>query len=204
MIAIAKSGSSAVNPSHAKFLAMLPLIRELASHAFRFAKPELKDELLAEVTANAFCAFARLVERGKEDVAYATPLARYAICQVSAGRRVGGTLGVRDVTSPRARLATGVTVERLDRFDREENDWQEVLVEDRQAGPAETAAARIDVPAWFQSLTRRNRQIAKQLARGEVTSAVAKTFGLSPARVSQLRREFMRSWGMFHGERACA
>lgn len=37
----------------------------------------------------------------------------------------------RDVSSPYARRAKHCVMERLDRFDREENAWQEVLVEDK-------------------------------------------------------------------------
>lgn len=183
---------------------MLPQIRRQARVAFRAAKPEAKEELVAEVVANAFCAYARLVERCKADLAYATPLATFAICQVRAGRRIGTKLNVRDVSSPYARMAKGITLERIDRFNKEEGEWLEVLIEDRKAGPADTAAARIDVPAWFRSLTRRERKIAHALARGEATSTVAKMFGLSAGRVSQLRQEFKRSWEMFHGDLAVA
>ena len=62
-----------------------------------------------------------------------------------------------------------------------------LLVEDRKAGPAETAAARMDLAAWFGTLTKRNRKIAKALALGEPTAAAAKKFGISPGRISQLR-----------------
>jgi len=95
---------------HAQFVAMLPQIRKLARLAFRAARPELKEELIAEVVANAFCAFNRLVERGKEDIAYATPLAAFAVKQVRSGRRVGGRLNVRDITSRHAQLAKGIAV----------------------------------------------------------------------------------------------
>jgi hypothetical protein len=80
--------------SHADFERMLPQIREQARHAFRAAKPELKEELIAETIANAFCAFVRLVERGKEDIACGTPLAMFAIRQVCARRTVGMKLNI--------------------------------------------------------------------------------------------------------------
>ena len=38
------------------------------------------------------------------------------------------------------------------------------------------------------------------LLRGERTSDVARQFRISPGRISQLRREFERSWREFHGE----
>jgi hypothetical protein len=188
---------------HDRFLEMLPRIRSQASVAFRQLRPEHKAELIQEVLANAFVAFARLVRRGKANVAYATPLANYAIRQVLDGRQVGTKPNVNDVTSPYARAACGFVVERLDRFDTEEGEWREVLVEDRHAGPAEIAAARIDVAAWLRSLPARDRRIAKTLAMGETTTDVARKFNLSRPRISQLRELFRKSWEQFQGE-ACA
>ncbi len=124
----------------------------------------------------------------------------YAIKQVRAGRRVGAKLNIRDVSSTYAQRVRGFQVERLDEFDHLRSEWNEVLVEDRKAGPAETAAARIDAASWFKSLDRQKRQIAKVLSRGELTSVVARMFGLSPGRVSQLRSELKRSWEQFQGE----
>ena len=73
-------------------------------------------------------------------------------------------------------------------------------MEDRHAGPAETAAARIDVAAWLRTLSKRNRKIANALAGGERSSVVAKQFGLSCGRISQLRDWFRRQWHEFQGE----
>ena len=143
----------------------------------------------------------RLVELGKQDVAYATPLAQYAIRQVRSGRRVGSKLNQRDVMSPANQR---VYIERLDQYDTADGNWKEVVVEDRHATPADTAAARLDLAQWFRSLPRRNRRIAKVLAYGESTAAAAKQFGISPARVSQLRQELRQSWQALQGELAAA
>ena len=78
---------------HAEFLAMLPAIRGSAQIAFRKLPPELRHDLIEEVVANSYVAFARLVERGHADRASASPLARYAIAQVRVGRRVGTGCG---------------------------------------------------------------------------------------------------------------
>jgi len=43
------------------------------------------------------------------------------------------------------------------------------------------------------------RKVAKVLATNERTSAVARRFRLSPARISQLRRELEHSWRAFQG-----
>jgi hypothetical protein len=202
MIALAKAASDKTShPAwHANFLAMLPRIQLQAQLAFRAVRLELRKELVAEVVANSYTAYARLVERGKEGLAFPTPLAQFAIRQIHSGRRVGTRLNNRDVASPQVRAAKGIALQRLDQFDEVRGHWREILVEDRKAGPAETAAARIDLAAWFQSLTGRKRKIAKTLAQGEATQTVARKFGLSAARISQLREEFRQSWEAFQGE----
>ena len=169
----------------AKFLSLLPAIREQARFAFRNEEPERRQELTAEVVANCWAAFVRLVERGLIDVVYATPLAQYAIKQVRDGRRVGAKLNVRDVSSEYCQRSKRFTVERLDKFDDRKGEWKEVLVEDRNAGPAETAAARIDIADWFASLPRHKRKIAQTLATGETTKRTARQFHVSPGRISQ-------------------
>lgn len=186
---------------HAQFLAMLPTIETYANYRFRHRDPENRQEMVQEVICNACCAFKRLVELGKADLAYPTALARYAVAQVNDGRKVGCKLNVRDVLSPYCQRRKDVTVERLDRFDADEVCWMEVLVEDRHAGPAETAASRIDFPAWLRTLSRRDREIAMKLGAGEKTGAVAKLFKMSEGRISQLRRELHAAWLRFHRQK---
>jgi hypothetical protein len=199
MITIAKQLRHDVKKQeNERFLEMPPRIRRQACMAFRRHRPERKDELIQEVVANAFCTFVALVRRGKADVAYATPLANFAIRQVIAGRQVGTKLNLRDVLSPQTHSACGIAVERLDVFDEQQCQWRQVLVEDRHATPADIAAARIDVAAWLRSLSPRSRRIAKTLAMGETTSDVARRFNVSSARISQLREELKASWEGFH------
>jgi len=183
-----------------QFLSLLPTITEQARFAFRNERYEQREELVAETIANAFVAFVRLVNRGMTSVIYATPLAHYAIKQVRAGRRVGAKLNVRDVSSEYAQRNKHFTVERLDRYDAENGEWREVLIEDRHAGPAQTAAARIDIGQWFASLPRKKRRIAESLATGMTTKAAARRFRLSAGRISQLRRLFLESWADFQSE----
>ena len=93
MIAINKA-AVCTNNAQDRFLKMLPTIERLANRACRVQDADARDEFVQEVAANAYAAFVRLIERGKEHVAFATPLARYAIRQVRAGRRVGSRLNV--------------------------------------------------------------------------------------------------------------
>jgi hypothetical protein len=181
----------------AKFLILLPLIQQLARRAFRRHSFEERQELMAEVVANCWAAFVRLMDRGREERVFATPLARYAIRQVRDGRRIGTPRNVNELCSAYAQQQRGFHVERLDRYDQREQRWKEILVEDRHAGPADTAAVRIDFDQWLRSLPVRPRRVAEKLAIGETTGSVARRFGLTAGRVSQLRQELRRGWDDF-------
>ena len=178
---------------------MLPQICRQASLAFRGRGAELREELTQEVVANAYQSFDRLAQRGKEAVAFPTPLAQFAIRQVRVGRRVGCRQNANDVLSLWARRINGIKIEQLNQRDPQSGTLNRLLIEDRHAGPAETAAARIDVRAWLGTLSRQQRRIAKALALGETTNVVARKFGLSPARISQLRGWFRENWQRFQG-----
>jgi hypothetical protein len=184
---------------HAAFLAMLPAIRRSAQVAFRKLPPELRHDLIEEVVANSYVAYARLVERGQADRATPSPLARYAIAQIRVGRRVGSRLRIGDALSTYAQYRKQFFVERLDHFSEEDGCWGEILVEDKRATPADVAACRIDFAEWLRRLTARLRKIALTLAAGETTSAAAEMFGVSPARISQIRELLKKSWEAFQG-----
>jgi hypothetical protein len=185
----------------AGFLALLPAIRRYAGQRFRHLRPAAREEALAEVVAAAFLAYRRLVALQRQDLIYATPLAKYAVLHVRNGRHVGGHESNRDVLSRSAQLRRGFQVESIDQFDQQDKKWVEsIVVEDRRATPAEVAAARLDTSAWLATLSSRNRRLAKVLATGESTNEAAKRFGVTPGRVSQLREHFRRSWERFQRE----
>jgi hypothetical protein len=127
-------------------------------------------------------------------------LARFAIAQVRAGRRVGNRLRISDALSPYAQYRKQFFVEPLDQYDEEEECWQQILIEDKRATPADVAACRIDFAEWLRRLTARLRKIALALASGETTKGAAEMFDLSPARISQLREWLRKSWDAFQGE----
>lgn len=190
-----------LTPEHQQqFIRMLPLIERIARRAFRHRDPDAREELTAEVVGLALLMYAALVRRGCESVAYPTPLARYGVARVRDGRRAGSPMNTNDVASGACQRQRGVKLERLDRRRRDGEGWREIVVEDKTAGPAEIAATRIDFGDWLGLLSSRKREIAETLALGESTGKTARRFGLSDARVSQLRRELMDSWQAFVGE----
>ncbi len=185
-----------------RFVALLPVIVNYVGPAFRELGIEAQAEAVQEAIANACVAYARLVEQGKESLAFATVLAKYAIAQVRAGRKVGGRLNAQDISSHYCQRRKRFRLGRLDRFDPVEGSWREAIVEDHRTPVADQVAFRIDYPEWLQTLPPRDRQVALCLAEGHSTTDVARRFGLSMARVSQLRRALERSWWTFHGELA--
>jgi hypothetical protein len=76
----------------------------------------------------------------------------------------------------------------------------DLLVEDKRASVPDQVAAKLDVGAWFATLTKRMKEIAKDLAHGFSTSEVAEKHGVTPGRISQLRRTLEESWAAFQQE----
>jgi len=185
---------------HSDFESMLPTIEAHAKFAFRHLGREAREEMIQEVVCNCCQAYQRLVEQGNTAVAFPTALAKFAVRQAREGRKVGGSLDIHDISSDYCQKAKSLLLERLDLYDTEEQAWSQLLIEDKHAGPAETAIVRLDFSAWLKLLPRRLRQIAMFLARGETTSATATQFGLSQGRISQIRRELLSAWQRFQGE----
>jgi DNA-directed RNA polymerase specialized sigma24 family protein len=202
----------AARPSHAdvraSFTDHLPRIRKHARYALRHVGcREARDDLVAEAVALAWGHFAALAGRGKRPEEFVSTLALRCTQAVRAGRRLAGSDRARDALSAVARARHGVAVVRLDdRVPAPGTDptgpGAEVLAAalaiDPRARVAEQAAFRIDFPAWRARLGRRDRAVLDALAAGDGTGAVAARFGISPARVSQLRAAFRWSWAAFH------
>jgi hypothetical protein len=197
-----KTGSS--ERSFDDFVLIIPLIRQHAQFSFRKKRSEEKEELVEECLANAFRAYVRLLELGKEDLIYPSVLAKFAVKQVRCGRRVGGHLNSNDILSGYAQLRRNIVLERLDYYDPEAKAWRAAVVEDPSTPIPEQVAFRIDFPAWLQQHQSPKRRVAEALALGYTTKEAAKRFNVSPGRISQLRRDFEKSWQEFQGEHRAA
>ena len=182
------------------FLEIMPAIDRYAQRAFRYLRPEARAEAVQEVVASAMIAYVRLYELGKMDVAFPSVLARYSIAQYRHGRRVGTKMNCCNVLSPYAQRRKNIHIERLDRFCEINDEWMEVLVEDKRSNPADIAACRIDFADWLDGLSPRQRQVATVLASGETTTQTAKRFRVSLGRISQIRQDLRKSWQEFQGE----
>jgi hypothetical protein len=202
---------------HAHFLAILPRIETHARICFRDVKcPGRRADAVAEAVALAWKWFLRLAEQGKDVNEFVSALADYAVRHVRSGRRLCGQEKARDVLSPRAQRQKGFRVEALPSSTRRGHEdvysrphgqgrmdaFEERLRDNTQSPVPDQAAFRIDLSAWLAQLGPRDRDIALGMALDLGTAELARQYGVSPGRVSQLRREFCRDWRRFHGENA--
>jgi hypothetical protein len=140
----------------------------------------------------------RLAERGKDPSRFPSTLAGYAAKAVKSGRRVSGQESDRDVLSPLAQMRRNFVVSTLPEFSTlAGNPLAEALQDNTQSPVDEQAAFRLGFPAWLCILGNRNKSIAQDMALGHRTHELAESYGLSPDRVSQLRREFQDAWERF-------
>jgi len=185
---------------HSVLLAVLPAVQQHARITFRNLDPEAKAEAVQNAVCMACSAVARLAELNKLSLVYPTVVARFAVAQTKDNRMLGRPLNCKDISSPYCQRQKGIVVERLDRYDTDEDTWKEIVIEDRRAGPAEIVRVRWDFSDWLKTLSRRDRRVASFLALGNHTGDAARRFGVSEGRVSQLRRELAESWRKFTGE----
>jgi hypothetical protein len=160
-----------------------------------------QEELLAEMTGLCWQWHLRLAQRGKDAARFPTALATFAARAVRSGRRLAGMDRAGDVLSPQAQQRQGFAVGKLpDYSSLNGSALDEALHDNTQTPPDEQCAFRIDFPAWRATHTERDRRVLDDLMLGERTLDVAGKHGLSPGRVSQLRREFLLDWRRYVSE----
>jgi hypothetical protein len=195
-----------LNPLHARFLLLLPRIEAHANFYFRFVRcPADRADHIAETIALAWQWFVQLDQRGKDAAEFVTTLATFAARAVRCGRRVAGMPKAKDVMNRQTQQRHDYVVERLpDHSSHDGNPLTEALADNMVTPPPDAAAFRVDFPRWLGSLRSRDRQLASELMVGERTGAAARRFGMTEARVSQVRRELCDDWSRFHGEAVVA
>jgi hypothetical protein len=201
MIATTKRPDQTGRAQHdQRFLELVPAIERYARLTFRNLKQQEREEAICAVVAGAFCAYRRLVELGKQDVAYATPLARFAAARYRVGRYVGNRLNMREVCCRAAQRRRGFRLLSLSSTFSSSDSWEEALADDTLTPIPDQVAFRMDFSAWLRRLNRRERKLATFLALGNTPSAAAQRFRVSRARVSQMRIALQANWQAFQGE----
>jgi hypothetical protein len=184
---------------HAGFLTLLPKIEAHAQVVFRNVRcSDRKAELIQEAIALSWLWYKRLCEKGKNPAEFPSALAGYAARAVSSGRHLCGQESSRDVLSRLAQRRRQFFVSPLPERDTFGGAaWEEALQDNAQTPVPVAAAFRVDFPDWLDSLSERNRSITEDMALGHRTLELAEEYQLSPARISQLRRELHDDWRAF-------
>jgi hypothetical protein len=202
---------------HAAFLTILPRIERHGRVYFRHLRcSHAKADAIADMVALCWLWFGRLIAKGKDPLAFPMMLATFAARQVNEGRHCVGQEKARDVMSRRAQRRHGFHVESLpastaSSFDdrcarvhgqRRRDVFEERLSDNRITPVPDQVQFRIDFPSWLKTLTGRERRMVRAMAANERTLDVSRRFDVSPARVSQMRRELHNDWQRFCGESA--
>jgi hypothetical protein len=184
---------------HSRFLAILPRIERHGRICFRDVRcPHQKEEALQEMRALAWRWFVRLVKKGKDPAKFPSTLAVFASRRIRSGRLLCRHEKTRDAMSPRAQRMHCFTVEGLHRASSlTGTPYAEALRDNARTPPPDQVAFRHDFPAWRRTRSHRDRQIIDALMVGDRGMGIARKHGLTPARVSQLRRDFYTDWSRF-------
>ncbi len=194
MIAINQEHQSSESQWQAEFVALLPEINRWLRLAFRQLGPEAREDAIEEGIVHSLLSYSRLHAQGRAAQATASSLAWYAARAVKRGRPAVGRMNGKDVSSRYAQVGRGI------RFERQNGEWIDKLVQDKRAAIPDIVAAKLDVRAWFATLTKKMKQIASDLALGCSTSEVAAKYGVTAGRISQLRRALEASWRAYQPE----
>jgi hypothetical protein len=177
-----------------EFLTVLVEIETRLHNEFCDLAPNNREEAVREGVAHSVFAFVRLHNRGRAHVATGYTLARFAALHVRRGRPAAGHMNSKDPLSRYAQLGKGI------RRETRAGEWIDELIRHNRAPILDQIAARLDIAAWFTTLNKRLRMIAKDLGMGCTTAEVADKYGLTAGRISQLRRSFEKSWAEFQHE----
>lgn len=196
---MSKITDTSTDDLHARFCQILPRVKRHAQILFRgLIDSNQREDAIAETIGLAWLWYARLVRRGKDPNRFISVLASFAVKHVRSGRKVCGQEKAKDVSSRRTQQRHGFRVERFpDKSTLRGSPWEEALHDTKRSTVPDLVSFKIDFRTWLQSLTVRDRSVAKAMMLGHTTQALANRFGVSPARISQLRRELHKSWTQF-------
>lgn len=198
-----------------RFLELMPKLETHARISFGFLRcPNEREDRIQESLALGWRCFLRLNERDKDVNQFLVSFCRLVVRAVKAGRRVCGMHKSKDVFNPVAQQRFGFQVGRLPKSNRCSHDalyshpdgqklhdaFEERFQDNTQTPVVDQVIFRIDWPAFYRTLSARDRRLTNFLGLGNCNKLAARIFQLSPGRVSQLRQQWFREWRLFQGE----
>ena len=183
------------------FAEALPRIEGLASAYLRMSRSERKDESIAEVIAISWKAYRTLALKGEDVRPLLGRIVEFAARRVRSGGRLVGMNTVKDVMSPTARFRHGHTINSLPLSETEDTAREVLDALQGDTSPADQAVVNADFEAWLETLDDYRRDVATKLSAGLNTVDVARTRGVTRARIAQVRVQLIEAWAQFSGDR---
>lgn len=182
---------------------IMPIITATVPQVVKPVGSETFDELVQDVTATA----AKMVEscesRGKQIIP--NSIAYYAIQQAKHGRR-SYSASRMDALCPSAQLDSAVEVQFMDdegiECDAGENLTLHDLLASGDEDPSQRAAREIDWAELLEDFNERDIAVLRSTVNGDRLDALAAQFGVSSARLCQLKRELGKQVKLRWGEDA--
>jgi hypothetical protein len=133
-----------------------------------------------------------LIRRGKE--VFYTPIMKFAIKRYREGRRFTGS-NTTDILSHQTKIMGRSETCQLSQFDKDADT--RYFMQDKQPDVFRTVQTKLDYQDWYHRQSARDQKIIEDLAMGEMTTAVAKKYGVSAGLISIKRKGFADSWKAF-------
>jgi hypothetical protein len=206
--------AASIEVLHAAFLLILPRVELHGRIFFRHLSPDRREDAVQEMCGLGWRWYRRLHDRGRDPADFLTGFVTLLARAVNSGRRLAGMARATDVLNPATQRRHGFHVERLpsctqasherlfsEVHGQDMHDAFEERLRDNSITPViDQVVFRIDWPAFLRTLTGRERRMIRAMGLGERTLDLSRRFEVSPARISQLRREFFEGWERFCGD----
>ena len=172
------------------FARQVPLMERTARLHFRFIpNADAREEAVQNTLGLTWKAFRGLILRNRaEEPGMLRACLKFSVKQTRAKRSPQGCPRVKDVLHQR----------QIGKAKFEDFDLGQFV--SRSTPVFEEVRFRIDVPAWLDTLSKKLRKMAVDLAGGMSTTDAAKKHHLSMGRISQYRRLFKKLFDEFYAD----
>ena len=178
---------------------ILPILNRTVPRTVKPVDSEDSEELIADTLATAAEMLESLERTGRKIPARS--VAFYSIQRAKSGRRAYQS-GASDPLSPVFRTRNTSAIVPIDAPISSAGEGSRTMQDFIASGiedPSETALRRIDWESFLGTLASRERQILSCIADGWRNMDIAKRFNVTPARITQLKREIASRIKQFMG-----
>jgi DNA-binding CsgD family transcriptional regulator len=179
-----------------RFTELYPRVLKMASYQHRRLHGHLRDDAVADTVAMAWRYYRNMALKGGDADRLLGTIVSYSAKHTRAGRKVGASPRSDDVLarSGQCRVAP------LPHSEKEITSGRVyAALEAKGDDPAEKAVCNADFEALLETLSPKERELAKSLQSGLNMNDVARQRGVSHTAIYDLRRTLARKWAARQG-----